>query len=208
MPILEPRPITSRSLFDLPEGSTRAVRIGSGHSDWYQYAAGYKLAADRLVYGLRDHGPHTDFVCIPILFLYRHYVELYLKALLLDLGELLDSPSQVPDRHPLLPLWRSVRRHLTEMDRGNESAWNDRAENLIQELDSLDPGSFTFRYPTDLTGKPTLMPAREIDIGHFRDVIAELHHVLGGADSYVTQHLQLKRDYEQDFDDPGLYYSY
>jgi len=133
MPIIEPRPITNRKLFDLPEGSTRSVLIGSLSSDWYQYAAGYKLAADRLVAGLSEHGTHTDFVCIPILFLYRHYVELYLKALLLNLGELLDSPSQAPDRHPLLPLWQSVRRNLTTMGAGNGNGWNDRAETLIQE---------------------------------------------------------------------------
>jgi len=54
---------------------------GMGCRDWRQVARAYKLAADELVkLALTEHERHElDF---PILFMYRHTVELYLKAAL------------------------------------------------------------------------------------------------------------------------------
>jgi len=207
MPIIEPRQPTDRKLFDVPGGSTRSFSLGARSQDWHLYAGGYKLAADRLVSQLTEHGTHTDYVCIPILFLYRHYVELYLKALLRDVGELLDASEELPLIHPLLPLWRRLRTRLVAFDPGNDSAWNDRAEALVAELDSMDAGSFTFRYPEDREGTVTIKPALAVDIFHFRDVLAELELVLNGADGYVAEYLGVKRDHDDEVADFSLYYA-
>ena len=104
MPVFEPRRPTNRKLFDVPEGSTRSFVLGSWSPDWHLWVAGYKLAADRLVSHLTEHGTRFDYVCIPILFLYRHFVELYLKALLRDVGELLETSEAVQFGQPV---WRA-----------------------------------------------------------------------------------------------------
>jgi hypothetical protein len=141
------------------------------------------------------------------LFLYRHYVELYLKALVQDAGEVLNAAPEQGDGHRLLPIWNRLRDRLVALDPNSATTWLDRAQALITELDTLDPGSFTFRYPVEKTGIPTLAPPRLVDMKHFADVIAELDMVLGGADAYVGRILDAKREYEGEADDYSLYYS-
>ena len=206
MPVFEPRRPTNRKLFDVPEGSTRSFVLGSWSPDWHLWVAGYKLAADRLVSHLTEHGTRFDYVCIPILFLYRHFVELYLKALLRDVGELLETSEAVQFSHPLLPLWKKLRARLVSFDPRNDSAWNDRAESLIAEMDSLDASSFTFRYPENKAGAVTI-PALKIDMFHFKDVLAELEFVLTAADGYVSEYLDLQRDHDDEVIDAPLYFT-
>jgi hypothetical protein len=125
-------------------------------------------------------------------------VELSLKAILIDLDELADVLEKLPDRHMLGPLWHQVRQALLEYDPRQESAWLDRAESLIGELDRLDPYSFAFRYPIDKVGTPALAPMR-VSMEHVRDVMNEMSVVLDGAGAYLSERIQLKRDLESEY---------
>jgi hypothetical protein len=145
--------LTSRKLFDIPEGSQHTFIVGSEHSDWHRYAVGYKTAGDVVAQRLIELHRVSEAACLPALFLYRHYVELALKGMLLDAGELLNVEEQAPTSHPLTPLWRNLRRRIAKIERQNAEDWLDRAEQLIQELDSLDERSFTFRYPVNTAGR-------------------------------------------------------
>ena len=54
---------------------------GMAMRDWIQVARSYKMAADELVkQALSQHEPHE--IDYPIIFLYRHSIELYLKTML------------------------------------------------------------------------------------------------------------------------------
>ncbi len=207
MPILEPPKITNRPLFQATGDPGRDVVIGTGHPDWYRFAYGYKVAAAKLVAHLTGHGMALESACRPILFLYRHSVELMLKALLIDLGELTDSPEATSDKHPLSPLWERVRERVLAYDPRQDSPWLDRAEFLIAELDRLDRGSFSFRYPVGKNGLPLVAFGETISIEHFADVMQELWLVLDGTAAMLDEHIQLKRDMESEFEDGyGLYY--
>lgn len=96
--------------------------------DRQQVARAYKLAADELVtLALTKHDPHElDF---PILFLYRHTVELYLKAAL-------ENP---PEHHDLGELIR-----LLEAECGNQLAeW---IKDRLWDFHEIDRRSAIFRY--------------------------------------------------------------
>lgn len=205
MPHFEPPHITSRKLFEAGEDPQRALALGTSTPDWYDFAYGYKNAADLLVSRLNDRGVLAEHVCLPILFLYRHYVELSLKAILIDLDELADILAKLPDKHLVLPLWKQVRDALLDFDPSQESDWLDRAEALIAELDQLDPQSFTFRYPVDKSGAVTLAPML-VNMEHVRDVMGELAIVLDGAGAYLSEHIQLKRELEAKYYYDAYYY--
>ena len=204
MPIYEPRQITNRPLFQATGDPNRDVMIGTAHPDWHRFAYGYKSAAEMLVARLTGHGMALESACRPILFLYRHSVELTLKALLIDLGDLTDSPEAAPDKHPLTPLWKKLRERILAYDPGQDSPWLDRAGFLISELDRLDPSSFSFRYPVGKDGLPLIAFGETISIEHFADVMRELWMVLDGAAAMLDEHIQLKRDMEEEYN--GLYY--
>jgi hypothetical protein len=182
----EPPTVTDMNLRDLPRGRWDAVEVPTGASQWYRMATGYKEAADRLV-AASDAAYRRHTLGGPILFLYRHYVELHLKSLLLDAGELLDDPQNVPPKHYLRTLWDRVRALLLKISPGSDEQgpWFSRADDIIAELDALDATSFAFRYPVDKDGNPSLQEPAFFDPAVVAAVIAELHILLDGASTQI-----------------------
>lgn len=205
MPRLEPPTITSRNLFDRVSHFPGIIELGESEPSWYRFAHGYRLAADELVARLSKRGAGEAFICLPILFLYRHSVELYLKALLLDVGALQDEEEAIQGRHDLLPLWTAFRSELLAYDPSQDSPWLDRAGNLIGELNQLDGKSFSFRYPVAKDGSLLLTPGQGVHLQHFADVMKELYVVLEGASALFSEHLDMKFQAEEY--DYHLYYN-
>jgi hypothetical protein len=121
VPILEPAKITNRALFHATGDPARDVVIGKGEGNWHHFAYGYKAAARELVSHLSGRGRVIEAACLPILFLYRHSVELTLKELVIDLGELTDSPETTSREHRLTPLWHQLRAKTLAYDRSQDS---------------------------------------------------------------------------------------
>lgn len=105
-----------------------AIIGGMAFRDRGQVARSYKLAADELVaLALTKHESHElDF---PILFLYRHTVELYLKAAL----------ANPPEHHDLGELSR-----LLESEAGGQLP--DWMRNRLRDFHEIDRRSSIFRY--------------------------------------------------------------
>lgn len=197
MPIYDPPTITARNFFDPVNRFPGLVQLGDVEPNWYRFAHGYKLAADELVAHVNEDGGGAAFICYPILFLYRHSVELYLKALLLDVGELLDANEATSGRHDLMPLWRRFTERLLWYDASQDSPWLDRITALIAELDNVDRQSFSFRYPVAKDGTQLLTPGHAVNIQHFAEVMRELYLILEGAAAMLSEHLDLKYESEQ-----------
>ncbi len=135
------------------------------------------------------------------MFVYRHYIELHLKSLLRDAGELLDSPESIPPRHYLVTLWERVRALLLKIDGRSPDAWYLRVYQIISDFDAVDESSFAFRYPVATDGSPSLSGSLRIDPENIRHMIAELHVFLSGATTQIFEYTQLKRAYDS-LDDP------
>lgn len=121
---------------DLDETWTHVALFGGmvdlAHSD-YSLALRFKQASDVLIkHGLKDMEAYE--LLYPVLFNYRHAIELYLKALIQpekrnhDLGYLLKCFEKLLMDH-----------HHTEMP-----TW---FRSLLTEFVEYDPRSTTFRYP-------------------------------------------------------------
>src|SRR5215208_5827213 len=73
---------------------------------WHAYADGYRRAATIVATHLDSARGDEDRVVFALLGLWRHYLELKLKALIPDMRELPGGPSEpVPVKHDLTKLW-------------------------------------------------------------------------------------------------------
>lgn len=185
---------SGRTLCDPPTPPQPGVDVPTGADAWHRFAWSYRAAADELSERAPLRPRSSALFGPPMLFLYRQAVELQLKALLADAGELLDDPQLVPPRHELPRLWRRVRTLLLQIDPASDGPWFARADVIVGELDAMDPGSFAFRYPVDTTGVASLPAPLVVDPGNVRRVCDELFLLLDGAASQVHEYAGYKRE--------------
>ncbi len=95
-------------------------------------ARAFAVAGDRLLAAAADQG-ETWEAAHPILFCYRHTLELYLKALV--------EPGQ--RHHKLDALWQALLRRIDGRYSAGQIAW---LGERITEFHSIDPGSTAFRF--------------------------------------------------------------
>jgi hypothetical protein len=185
-----------------PKHSARRKPVGifAPAADWWHnaclnylpdqlcaYADGYKEAADAVVEHALEHQYHLDTFVYPILFLYRHHLELRLKELIQNGGFLLGRRTKVPRDHRLDNLWAPCRRIL-------EKAWPEsRAElksidRCIREFSRVDPSSEAFRYSRTKCGKKTLEGITHVNLRYVRDVMAEVTGLLNGASIGIAEY--------------------
>jgi hypothetical protein len=125
----------------------KAVLNMMNENSWCINTAGFKRGVEILLESVKSTY-EVNTVIFPILFLYRHYVELSLKEAI-GYGRYLDEQSKpLTGGHNLQKLWEEARKyiekHIAETIKAEEL---DRIEVLIHEIHSIDPSSEVSRYP-------------------------------------------------------------
>jgi hypothetical protein len=133
------------------------------------YAHAYHEAANSLVQVFRGKAGYSDAEACPIVFLYRHAIELYLKAILLwgeglvhlQTGDPLDVEVlfRTHEFRVLLPPVRRVFEIAGWLEAGKglpKYGTYPEIEGVILEFEEIDPRSFAFRYPIDTKGEAHL----------------------------------------------------
>ena len=82
------------------------ARLNLFYDNWNMYAEGYKVAGNVLVEYIKEKQFDQDYLVYPIVFLYRQYIELQLKAIIRDGNQLLDIPEKFPHHHKIYELWK------------------------------------------------------------------------------------------------------
>jgi hypothetical protein len=182
-------------------------------------AHGYRRAAQVLVEYTQSRGDEA-FLFYPILFLYRHHVELMLKNLILafdepgvrratGMGELnaaeIRNLRQGKKAHSLQWLWDRLRPAIQAL--GNEVVQSERVEGIsfyIQQLNEIDPESVNFRYTTEIEDtKAKLKKAQkkgtDADIRTFAEAMERLANYLDGVDSYVAAIIEAHNEMLSEF---------
>lgn len=105
--------------------------LGIKREHFFDYAIQYKRAADRLIQTINSLLDRETCV-LPIMFLYRHYIELQLKSILEDEG------NENPNIYQLNALWKQVKpileRILKQLSRNELLAEMEAAEERIMEF--------------------------------------------------------------------------
>ncbi len=128
-----------------------------------------------------SHHEQKKFVW-PIVFCYRQYIELALKEVLAKHGEQVE-PEIEPNwkSHKLGELWSDCKSIMQETLSGTtlDDVPGVRAlEGLINEFQEVDMGSYSFRFPTDTTGKLVEFPFESIDLANLKSVMEGIYTFL------------------------------
>lgn len=145
-------------------------------------AIGYREAATTLLDVVIEGGRYASRTLLhPILFLYRHSIELRMK-------QIIDSNQaglQVTTGHALDKLWVECKNVIA---RYLPHTAFDQLDELIAELHAVDPDGQTFRYATR-KGQHIQIPFDEIDLLHLRQKMSELDIAFEGLVTEIDEAL-------------------
>ena len=162
------------------------------------YGGGFLEAARTLARSFARRRGRRQIDILPVLFLYRHSIELLAKAVILSGNQLMQQRGAGQDerdlfdsfrrsRHRLLPLLDSISQvfeyaHWEWYWPKSAVESFDDARRVIEELDALDPDSFNFRYPTTICGERAISPGHMIGQ---RTILAVLDDLAESLDTAV-----------------------
>jgi len=159
--------------------------------DWFDmgtqaaYAKGYSRAADRLVEAVEDGRLllHPDNLLYPIVFLYRHAVEIRLKLVIAAAEHFLTCSIDfqwLHNRHNLHSLWNRAKELVGEARPDSVGLPIGDAERVLLQLHQLDPDGTAFRYSLTKDGKRHGLKGvpRRVDLGNLRHVMKRLENFL------------------------------
>lgn len=189
-------PEASDRLFVSASDWRNNARLDWSWDKWSAYAEGYKEAAGILVKQIEAcaRGAVQDTLVYPIVFLYRQYIELAIKALLKDARRLQDIEKEFPTHHRIYELWLDCRGLLKDICPGDSEKELDQITRLIKEFSSIDPDSFAFRYPEDKKGKPSIDGLTHINLRVLRETMEGISNLLSGAHDQISDYLAYKAD--------------
>jgi hypothetical protein len=165
---------------------------------WPGYVEGFRRGARHLVEQVDRSGRDQDYLVFPILFLYRHYLELQLKRLISRGRQLLDLEEPTPRSHDLWRLWQTCRTILDQVSPGDAVEELNIVGEHIRTLAAIDPTAQAFRYPVDTRGQPSLPKELTlINLRHFSEQMEAAANLLGAAGDLIGATLDDKLDYER-----------
>jgi len=149
--------------------------------------------------GLNHRQPWDDQLVNPVIFLYRHFVELKLKEIILELDSL--GSTEVSEttfmKHDLMNLWAYLKNHL---DCIRAPIHNRQIipslDSLLSELHKMDPDSYHFRYAVDRKWQPVNVP-RCLSVAHFKETMDVINHGLNYLQCGIEIELDTRREEAQ-----------
>lgn len=165
---------------------------------WLDIAESFYRASLHLIEGVAEERLNEDIEGIAAAFLFRHYLELSLKNIILA-GRFLTKEGQnaPPENavpawgHNLSTLWKLV---LVDAKPKMEADWSsydtEFVEKCIAEFDAVDPKGMAFRY----TGEGA--ESVRLHFGWLHAVMEHLYQVLEGIRVYLVEMHGQNADYE------------
>lgn len=165
--------------------------MGNPEFEFGAYAEAFHEAG-KLLINQMPKGGYSDLCACPIVFLYRHSIELYMKQIIITGNDLLVLSGKKPSiesfsskmcAHKLMPLFPAVSKIIKSLTK-EWSAIESHFEERLQDFDAIDPSSFAFRYPTKKDGSAVLQTHFVFSVRQFVD---ELDPVLDLFDDVVYE---------------------
>ena len=160
--------------------------------NWDTYATGYKEAADAIMERIIANPAWIDTYLYPVMFLYRHYLELRMKEIIKKCG------CKVKPGHSLESLLPEMLEALLPEIKERRCGAEDQATlqsfmERIAEFHRMDQTSETFRYP-DSGPKNEPPPRGEwINLLQVQQVVDAMSMYLDGISSEIEAEIDAKR---------------
>lgn len=194
-PVLEdglPLPGVGDCLFEQGKLPIAAIEYNE-HFRFYDMKHGYKLAGDVLVeYWLTDGAnPLDGRLIFPILYCYRHFLELSMKWILWHREEYRSmSVYKSHDLGKLLNHCRLIFKDLGFDDDPVVSA----SQSMILQMHERDQGSFNFRYTHDTVENRIDLGVEVVDLIRLRTGIEKLHNFFDITECIMHAELDARSD--------------
>jgi len=198
---------------DSPKGNVVFNFRGNLIDDLAAFARGYHDAGRLLSREMASASGYRDSDGYPILYLYRHALELYLKAVvyrgaqlahLLDAGQI--DTAKLFKSHKLSNLLPALTAVLESLGRKEEFETPslrsyDEFTNLVRGVDEIDPDSFAFRYPITKDQDPAIGHHTVLNAvafaEHLDPVLAFLDGAVTGLDEEFNASAEMKYEIQQ-----------
>lgn len=194
-----PLPSAEDKLFQSADDWWHNACLNYMHNNWPAYIIGYKKAADILVRHIKQKRRSQDTLVYPIIFLYRQYLELAIKNLILKGRCLQDISEPFPKGHKIHDLWKVCEKLLNEIAPDTSTTEFKEINRLISEFCAVDPGGTAFRYPEDDKGNPSIPNIKHINLRNIYDVMEKISVILEGADLMITEYISIKSEMEREY---------
>lgn len=165
------------------------LSYGAEISDWseerlHRMIVGYREAADLLVAEGDTYSCVRDKFVYPIVFLYRHAIELHLKYVVMAYGAIAGVAPNFRS-HGLTELWsaymRVVDAIMTDLIVEDRRVFQEIGR-LVAEFETVDPRSDALRFAHDTKGNLIKISVNGIDLANLRKVIAGIFDFLECVD--------------------------
>ena len=146
------------------------------------YATGYRRAACVLFDTAIKTNMSPDYTVFPLVFLWRHHLELSLKDIIATGRQIAGEKWGFPAGHDLWKLWKEARPYAEDCGTdGSPEIVN--VEATIQELQKIDPSSDGFRYPLNvkLTGVALQNAPEWVNLLTFHEAMLAVSNLLSGV---------------------------
>lgn len=176
-----------------------------GNENRYRLIEGYKTAADHLVDHALNEGTQNHLV-YPILFLYRHFLELSIKSAIETVKEYLRQSEQLmadfkaPDMakkvnqqtygHNLVKAWNDLESTFAKLDVRPNADDITRAYATIHRFTDLDPRADAFRY-SDSSTDAKIRDFDQINLTHLKTVVKDAGDAIGGIDAWLEDQVEV-----------------
>ena len=177
--------------------------------DDYACREGYLRGAQILVQAVGEKERDQDFLVYPIVFLYRHYIELLLKEVIRGTPYLLDRELTANEKkhlqsHRIDLLWNDFKPLSAAITK--VAGWSDLPiddiegiDDYIRQISEIDPDSYRLRYAHTKKGVPSLPKSlTHINLRHFGELMDRLARYLWGIDASMGAIEDMKHDYESE----------
>jgi hypothetical protein len=167
--------------------------MNNSKREFAAYGSAFHKAGQQLAKEMISRGGYSDLEACPIVFMYRHALELYLKGIIMygiDImavkGKPIEKIMQEFNTHNLSNLLPAIKKIFKEVD----WVWKTDVEGIrsfeelalfIKDLEKVDSSSFTFRYPVDKKGKPAVPHHFIFNVPDFCNKMEKLLNFLDGG---------------------------
>ncbi|EPV5021999.1 hypothetical protein ACVGXO_03800 [Enterobacter hormaechei] len=195
----------------MKKGKTSGSGLLASDSDWHNnaclnympdhgtaYTEGYRRAADILIKHIDESRLDQDFLVYPVLFLYRHHIELLIKQIIglaLALAEDPDKYQYKKDDHNLNTLWPLAQKLLLEVDDCYRSSDFRLIKEVVKELHKADRRATDFRYARRNDGTRSLEGIHYINTRRFGEKMGAASDSLDAIDSGLRYLLEQRSEW-------------
>ena len=175
--------------------------------NWGNYTIAYQEAVNLLIDNMIITGRQN--IVFPTIFLYRQYIELMLKEIILNNWSYLEISKPFPKSHDIYKLWEICRKAMQETDKLVDPGFAESQDYIIEIIQAyddietdlkkfaeIDPDSQHFRYPVDSQGNP-----REVNrellielLREFPELVKRISDNLDAISTGIYTILQIKYD--------------